>query len=72
MMHLASLIAVPPASLFSSALPGFCSRKEILQEYFDISTFLHHEVVRIHREISSALTAIDPEKEYENFIQQNR
>ncbi|XP_072236573.1 tyrosine-protein kinase Fes/Fps [Leuresthes tenuis] len=46
--------------------------KEILQEYFDISTFLHHEVVRIHREISSALTAIDPEKEYENFIQQNR
>ncbi|KAM4592729.1 tyrosine-protein kinase Fes/Fps [Odontesthes bonariensis] len=46
--------------------------KEILQEYFDISTFLHHEVVRIHREISSALTAIDPEKEYESFIQQNR
>ncbi|KAG7482369.1 tyrosine-protein kinase Fes Fps [Solea senegalensis] len=34
--------------------------KEILQEYFDISTLLHHEVVQIHREISSALTAIDP------------
>ncbi|XP_068587045.1 tyrosine-protein kinase Fes/Fps isoform X1 [Cebidichthys violaceus] len=46
--------------------------KEILQEYFDISTFLHHEVVRIHREISSALTAIDPHREYESFIQQNR
>uniref|UniRef100_A0A8C3GC17 Tyrosine-protein kinase n=1 Tax=Cyclopterus lumpus TaxID=8103 RepID=A0A8C3GC17_CYCLU len=46
--------------------------KEILQEYFDISTFLHHEVVQIHREISSALTAIDPHREYESFIQQNR
>ncbi|KAL7406458.1 hypothetical protein ABVT39_019875 [Epinephelus coioides] len=46
--------------------------KEILQEYFDISTLLHHEVVRIHREISSALTAIDPHREYESFIQQNR
>ncbi|XP_029282113.1 tyrosine-protein kinase Fes/Fps isoform X3 [Cottoperca gobio] len=46
--------------------------KEILQEYFDISTLLHHEVVQIHREISSALTAIDPNREYESFIQQNR
>ncbi|XP_047197025.1 tyrosine-protein kinase Fes/Fps isoform X2 [Hippoglossus stenolepis] len=46
--------------------------KEILQEYFDISTLLHHEVVRIHREISSALTAVDPQTEYDSFIQQNR
>ncbi|XP_031702441.1 tyrosine-protein kinase Fes/Fps isoform X2 [Anarrhichthys ocellatus] len=46
--------------------------KEILQEYFDICTFLNHEVVRIHREISSALSAIDPHREYESFIQQNR
>ncbi|KAI4830148.1 hypothetical protein KUCAC02_001799 [Chaenocephalus aceratus] len=46
--------------------------KEILQEYFDISSLLHHEVVQIHREMSSALTAIDPHREYESFIQQNR
>uniref|UniRef100_A0A671UQV7 Tyrosine-protein kinase n=1 Tax=Sparus aurata TaxID=8175 RepID=A0A671UQV7_SPAAU len=46
--------------------------KEVLQEYFDISTLLHHEVVRIHREISSAVTAIDPQSEYESFIHQNR
>ncbi|XP_055088557.1 tyrosine-protein kinase Fes/Fps [Periophthalmus magnuspinnatus] len=46
--------------------------KEILQEYFDISTLLHHEVVRIHEEMCSALTAIDPHSEYESFIQQNR
>ncbi|XP_039991096.1 tyrosine-protein kinase Fes/Fps isoform X2 [Xiphias gladius] len=46
--------------------------KEILQEYFDISTLLHHEVVRVHREMSSALTAIDPHREYESFIHQSR
>ncbi|CAJ1049136.1 tyrosine-protein kinase Fes/Fps [Xyrichtys novacula] len=46
--------------------------KEVLQEYFDISTLLHHEVVKIHREMSTALTAIDPYKEYESFIQQSR
>lgn len=46
--------------------------KEILQEYFDISTLLHHDVAQIHREISSALTAIDPHTEYESFTQQNR
>uniref|UniRef100_A0A3Q1AH94 Tyrosine-protein kinase n=1 Tax=Amphiprion ocellaris TaxID=80972 RepID=A0A3Q1AH94_AMPOC len=46
--------------------------KEILQEYFDISTLIHHEVMEIHREMSSALTAIDPHREYESFIHQNR
>uniref|UniRef100_A0A7N6FIW6 Tyrosine-protein kinase n=1 Tax=Anabas testudineus TaxID=64144 RepID=A0A7N6FIW6_ANATE len=46
--------------------------KEILQEYFDLSTLLHHEVVRIHREMSSAVLAIDPHREYESFIHQNR
>ncbi|TNM91169.1 hypothetical protein fugu_003458 [Takifugu bimaculatus] len=46
--------------------------KEVLQEYFDISSLLHHDVVQIHREMSSALTAINPETEYESFIQQNR
>ncbi|XP_032417507.1 tyrosine-protein kinase Fes/Fps [Xiphophorus hellerii] len=46
--------------------------KEILQEYFDISTLLQQEVVKVHREMSSALIAIDPHREYESFIQQNR
>ncbi|XP_035992428.1 tyrosine-protein kinase Fes/Fps [Fundulus heteroclitus] len=46
--------------------------KEILQEYFDISTVLHHEVVKLHREMSSAITSINPNTEYESFIQQNR
>ncbi|XP_056134951.1 tyrosine-protein kinase Fes/Fps [Lampris incognitus] len=46
--------------------------KEILQEYFDICSFLHHDVVHIHREMSSSLVAIDPHTEYESFIHQNR
>uniref|UniRef100_A0A3Q2XGD5 Tyrosine-protein kinase n=1 Tax=Hippocampus comes TaxID=109280 RepID=A0A3Q2XGD5_HIPCM len=46
--------------------------KEILQEYFDISSLLHGEVVHIHREMSTAITSIDPLTEYESFIQQNR
>ncbi|XP_046897513.1 tyrosine-protein kinase Fes/Fps isoform X1 [Hypomesus transpacificus] len=46
--------------------------KEILQEYFDMSSLLHQEVLSIHREMSTALKAIEPEKEYESFIQQNR
>ncbi|XP_037104361.1 tyrosine-protein kinase Fes/Fps isoform X1 [Syngnathus acus] len=48
------------------------SIKEILQEYFDISSLLHGEVVHIHREMSTAITSIDPLTEYESFIQKNR
>lgn len=46
--------------------------KEILQEYFDMSTLLNQEVMSIHREMSAALKSIDPQREYESFIQQNR
>uniref|UniRef100_A0A8C5BRK8 Tyrosine-protein kinase n=1 Tax=Gadus morhua TaxID=8049 RepID=A0A8C5BRK8_GADMO len=46
--------------------------KEILQEYFDMSSLLHYEVVQIHSEMSAALSSIDPYTEYESFIQQNR
>uniref|UniRef100_A0A8C5BPC3 Tyrosine-protein kinase n=1 Tax=Gadus morhua TaxID=8049 RepID=A0A8C5BPC3_GADMO len=43
--------------------------KEILQEYFDMSSLLHYEVVQIHSEMSAALSSIDPYTEYESFIQ---
>ncbi|XP_051577816.1 tyrosine-protein kinase Fes/Fps-like isoform X2 [Myxocyprinus asiaticus] len=46
--------------------------KEILQEYFDLSSLLHDEVVNVHTEMANALKAIQPHKEYESFIQQNR
>ncbi|XP_053490477.1 tyrosine-protein kinase Fes/Fps isoform X1 [Ictalurus furcatus] len=46
--------------------------KEILQEYFDLSSLLQDEVVCVHNEMASALKAIEPHREYESFIQQNR
>ncbi|XP_065150294.1 tyrosine-protein kinase Fes/Fps isoform X2 [Paramisgurnus dabryanus] len=46
--------------------------KEILQEYFDLSSLVHDEVVSVHTEMADALKAIQPNKEYDNFIQQNR
>ncbi|XP_056607029.1 tyrosine-protein kinase Fes/Fps isoform X2 [Triplophysa dalaica] len=46
--------------------------KEILQEYFDLSSLVHHEVVSVHTEMADALKVIQPHREYENFIQQNR
>lgn len=61
-----------PVLLFHVLLAPSGPRKEILQEYFDISSLLQHEVVKVHREMSSALTTIDPLTEYESFINQNR
>ncbi|XP_005166438.1 tyrosine-protein kinase Fes/Fps isoform X1 [Danio rerio] len=46
--------------------------KEILQEYFDLSSLIQDEVVSVHTEMANALKAIQPHKEYDNFIQQNR
>lgn len=47
-------------------------RKEILQEYFDLSSVLNDEVVSVHTQMANALKAIQPQREYDNFIQQNR
>ncbi|XP_035273383.1 tyrosine-protein kinase Fes/Fps [Anguilla anguilla] len=46
--------------------------KEILQEYFDLSSLVQEEVVSVHRKMADAIKAIEPHREYESFIQQNR
>ncbi|XP_051947574.1 tyrosine-protein kinase Fes/Fps-like isoform X2 [Xyrauchen texanus] len=46
--------------------------KEILQEYFDLSSLSQDAVMSVHTEMDHALKAIQPHKEYESFIQQNR
>uniref|UniRef100_A0A4W4G644 Tyrosine-protein kinase n=1 Tax=Electrophorus electricus TaxID=8005 RepID=A0A4W4G644_ELEEL len=46
--------------------------KEILQEFFDLSSLLQEEVGQVHNEMAKALKAIEPHREYESFIQQNR
>nr|XP_027775779.1 tyrosine-protein kinase Fes/Fps isoform X1 [Marmota flaviventris] len=44
--------------------------KEILQEYLEISSLVQDEVVTIHREMAAAVARIQPEAEYQGFLQQ--
>ncbi|XP_023669951.1 tyrosine-protein kinase Fes/Fps [Paramormyrops kingsleyae] len=46
--------------------------KEILQEYLDLTGIVQEEVAVVHQEMANALNAVDPYREYDNFIQQNR
>ncbi|XP_025127543.1 tyrosine-protein kinase Fes/Fps isoform X2 [Bubalus bubalis] len=45
-------------------------RKETLQEYLEISSLVQDEVVTIHREMAAAVARIQPEAEYQGFLQQ--
>lgn len=42
--------------------------KSILEEYCEISSLLTDEVVKVHQEISAAVQQIDPQTEYQHFI----
>ncbi|KAG8516342.1 Tyrosine-protein kinase Fes/Fps, partial [Galemys pyrenaicus] len=44
--------------------------KEILQEYLEISSLVQDEVVAIHQEMAAAAARIQPEAEYQGFLQQ--
>uniref|UniRef100_A0A8C3WJH2 Tyrosine-protein kinase n=1 Tax=Catagonus wagneri TaxID=51154 RepID=A0A8C3WJH2_9CETA len=44
--------------------------KEILQEYLEISSLVQDELVAIHREMAAAAARIQPEAEYQGFLQQ--
>uniref|UniRef100_A0A4X1UGB8 Tyrosine-protein kinase n=2 Tax=Sus scrofa TaxID=9823 RepID=A0A4X1UGB8_PIG len=44
--------------------------KEILQEYLEITSLVQDEVVAIHREMAAAAARIQPEAEYQGFLQQ--
>lgn len=45
-------------------------RKEILQEYLEISSLVQDEVAAIHLEMAAAVARIQPESEYQGFLQQ--
>lgn len=49
---------------------GLGSRKEILQEYLEISSLVQDEMVAIHQEMAAAATRIQPETEYQGFLRQ--
>ncbi|XP_012588143.1 PREDICTED: tyrosine-protein kinase Fes/Fps [Condylura cristata] len=46
-------------------------RKEILQEYLEISSLVQDEVVAIHQEMAAAAARIQPEAEYQGFLRQH-
>lgn len=45
-------------------------RKEILQEYLEISSLVQDEMVAIHQEMAAAAARIQPEAEYHGFLRQ--
>ncbi|XP_068131364.1 tyrosine-protein kinase Fes/Fps isoform X2 [Hyperolius riggenbachi] len=46
--------------------------KDILQEYHKITSLVQEEVAAVHREISNAISHVDPAREYEHFVEMNR
>lgn len=48
---------------------GGC-RKDILQEYLEISSLVQDDVASIHRELAAAAARIQPEFEYLGFLRQ--
>ncbi|KAM6257532.1 tyrosine-protein kinase Fes/Fps [Porphyrio hochstetteri] len=46
--------------------------KEILGEYYSISSLVQEDVLAVHQEIAGAIHAIDPATEYSSFIQSHR
>lgn len=48
---------------------GGC-RKNILQEYLEISSLVQDDVASIHRELAAAAARIQPELEYLGFLRQ--
>lgn len=49
-----------------------CHRKEILEEYYSISSLVQEDMLAVHRAIASAIQAIKPDTEYSSFIRSHR
>ncbi|XP_069654880.1 tyrosine-protein kinase Fes/Fps isoform X2 [Haliaeetus albicilla] len=59
-------------SLYSLQQEMVLVLKEILREYYTISSLVQEDVLAVHREIASAIQAIEPATEYSGFIQSHR
>ncbi|XP_056428014.1 tyrosine-protein kinase Fes/Fps isoform X3 [Hyla sarda] len=46
--------------------------KDIMQEYHTITSLVQEEIAAVHQEINNAIISINPNREYEYFIQLNR
>ncbi|XP_019327926.1 PREDICTED: tyrosine-protein kinase Fes/Fps [Aptenodytes forsteri] len=59
-------------SLYSLQQEMVLVLKEILGEYYSISSLVQEDVLAVHQEIAGAIQAIDPATEYSGFIQSHR
>ncbi|NXY80435.1 FES kinase, partial [Glareola pratincola] len=59
-------------SLYSLQQEMLLILKEILGEYYSISSLVQEDVLAVHREIAGAIQAIDPDTEYSGFLQSHR
>ncbi|XP_075620809.1 tyrosine-protein kinase Fes/Fps isoform X3 [Balearica regulorum gibbericeps] len=59
-------------SLYSLQQEMVLVLKEILREYYSISSLVQEDVLAVHKEIAGAIHAIDPATEYSGFIQSHR
>ncbi|XP_056203422.1 tyrosine-protein kinase Fes/Fps isoform X2 [Falco biarmicus] len=59
-------------SLYSLQQEMVLVLKEILREYYSISSLVQEDMLAAHQEIASAIQAIDPATEYSSFIQNHR
>ncbi|KAF1596471.1 UNVERIFIED_CONTAM: Tyrosine-protein kinase Fer, partial [Eudyptes robustus] len=50
----------------------FLSRKGILDEYSQITSLVTEEIVNVHKEIQTSVEQIDPNSEYDDFIDTHR
>ncbi|XP_032050930.1 tyrosine-protein kinase Fes/Fps isoform X3 [Aythya fuligula] len=56
-------------SLYSLQQEMVLTLKEILGEYYSISSLVQEDVLAIHQEMARAIEAIDPATEYSSFVQ---
>ncbi|XP_074012023.1 tyrosine-protein kinase Fes/Fps isoform X4 [Numenius arquata] len=59
-------------SLYSLQQEMVLILKEILGEYYSISSLVQEDVLAVHQEIVGAIQAINPDTEYSGFIQSHR
>ncbi|NXA23231.1 FES kinase, partial [Ibidorhyncha struthersii] len=59
-------------SLYSLQQEMVLVLKEILGEYYSISSLVQEDVLAVHQEIAGAIQAIDPNTEYSSFVQSHR
>ncbi|XP_053934193.1 tyrosine-protein kinase Fes/Fps isoform X3 [Cuculus canorus] len=59
-------------SLYSLQQEMVLILKEILSEYYSISSLVQEDVLAVHQEITGAIQAIDPATEYSGFVQSHR